>query len=774
MQKDRRFDILIESLIVFLVVFSPLAFGSVHPWAIAVFEVTAVLMALVWLLKMNKDKSFTFISSPLTLIIFLFVSYVSLQLFLSILISYPSSIAHRPSTIYFWATRTELLKIISYALIFFVTLNTIKTSRQITRILSVIITMGFIMGIFYLMRYFGAQAPQGLINPDHFSGYLGMIIPLSLGLLFVARPAFDIRHRIVSGASLIQSTGRQTLPRVLLFFCTIVMGAALFFTMSRGGMFSFMAALMIMAVLVSGRRSIKQKGWILSCVALFLVLTIAWLGATPVIERLLSIKVEVASRYFGGRLPIWEGAVGIIKDHPLFGTGLGTFNTIFPKYQPLEIMARHYTYAHSNILELLCETGIPFFALSVVCGLWTVVHLLRRFNARHDPWVIGLSIGLFGSLAAITIHSFADFNLHVPANAIYLTIILSLFLSIINLEHDPKVLSCRISRGARVLFSPIFVFLLGFLILMAVRPALADYYFRRTALDGRGPWTRDRGLLHRAIALDPSNADYYFHLGKAYSRQSATVEGSPEHHRRIGHQLSAYKRAVELNPTNSKYHQSLAWTYGISADLDRRPTTDVRRLTNLAHRHFQEAIRLEPNNAYRHRAYAIWLFTHPTQENIEKGVQEYRRAVDLAPALAEEALDKYSKLQKNYSRLIAILPRTEKSDAIFLRYLLVEENIDYAMQFAERFLKSYKENAECYFWIADKASYDKAYEWDFIKAYYLKSLELDPDNAFYRYWYAVNLAYRKDRIEADKQFNLIIQSHPAYSEEIKDFRLKNY
>ena len=180
MQKDRRFDIIIESLIVFLVIFSPLAFGSVHPWAIAVFEVAAAVMALVWLLKMNKDKAFTFISNPLTPIIILFVSYISLQLFL---------------TRYFWATKTELFKIIAYALIFFVTLNTIKTGRQITRILSVIITMGFLTAVFYLMRYFGAQAPQGLINPDHFSGYLGMIIPLTLGFLFVKRQTKNVSVR---------------------------------------------------------------------------------------------------------------------------------------------------------------------------------------------------------------------------------------------------------------------------------------------------------------------------------------------------------------------------------------------------------------------------------------------------------------------------------------------------------------------------------------------------------------------------------------------------
>jgi len=421
------YDWLIESLLAFLLVFTPLAFGAVHPPSIALFEIIAALMAMLWIFKTLSTGKFEFINTPFTYFILTFILYVFFQLFFS---RYPLPAIRYPlpSSIYSWATKTEFLKLISYALIFLVTLNTIRTKRQITRIFWVIITMGFSMSIFYLMRYFGAPAPRGFINPDHFSAYLGMIIPLSLGFLIC----------VIARSPAIGGTTKQSHPRILLFFTIIIMSAALFFTMSRGGMLSFIVALLFIALLVSTRRSMKNKGWLILAITVFIVLIVAWLGATPVLERILSVNAEIASRYFGSRLPIWQGTLSIIRDYPIFGTGLGTFNYIFPKYQPLAIINKHYTYAHSDILELLSEVGIVGFALSMVYGLWTVVYLFRRFRERHDPWVVGMSLCLFGSSAAIFLHSFTDFNLHIPANALLLTVILASFISILNASRDER------------------------------------------------------------------------------------------------------------------------------------------------------------------------------------------------------------------------------------------------------------------------------------------------------------------------------------------------
>jgi O-antigen ligase len=628
-------DFLIETCLIFLIVFTPLAYGAVEPWGIVIFELTAAFMALVWILKTLVNGKIEYIKNPINPLILLFIFYISLQLFFSLNTQY-SILNTLPHSIYLWATKTELLKIISYGLIFFVTLNTVRTKKQIIRILSITIAMGFIMSVFYLMRYFGVKAPRCLINRDHFSAYLAMIIPIALGFLFVSSKT----DTFSLDANEQRLTSEQ---RFLLFFSIITMGAALFFTMSRGGIFSFIGALFFIAILVLKRKSLRQKGRILSVVVLFIILTVAWLGATPIIERILHIKVEITPLYFNGRFHIWPATIKIIKEYPLFGTGLGTFRYIFTEHQPVEIISSFFTNAHSDILELISEVGIPvsLFVFGICCLVY--VFLFRLFKTRHNPWVIGMSIGFFGSLASIFLHSFTDFNLHIPANAVLLAVILALFISILKAEnHSPVV-----AHGRGIINYPAAVLAIGLLVIhtvAVVRPALADHYAKKkgtvpeskigTVPAGDCPYFKS--LLLKAINFDPTNAEYHYKLGRLYGKSKAYEL-----------QLTEYKSAVRLNPTNSQYHQSLAWAYGQLHDLlrytNRLSADNYKQNTE---KEFQTAIELEPNNPYRHRAFAIWLLSFQDKENIALGIKEYKTAIALKPDLAQEFSKKYPEYSK--------------------------------------------------------------------------------------------------------------------------------
>jgi O-antigen ligase len=600
----------------FLIIFTPLAYGAIEPWGIVIFELTAAFMALVWFLKMLANGKIEYVKNPLNPLILAFIFYICLQLFFSRNTQY-AILNTLPHSIYLWATKTELLKITSYGLFFFVILNTIKAPQQVSRILSYIIAAGFIFSLFYLMRYFGVKAPRGLINRDHFSAYLGMIIPIALGLLFA--PSVNAARYSL------------TAKRFLLFFFVIIMGAALFFTMSRGGMFSFILALLFVAVLVSKRRDFKSKKWVLSIVFIFIALTIVWIGATPVIERIFSIKVEIASLYFGGRMPIWKGTIDIIRDYFIYGSGLGTFNYIFPKYQPSEIASAHYTYAHSDFLELLSEVGIVGFFIFVSGIIVFAVCTFRQFNIRRDSYVIGMSIGIFGSLMSIFLHSFTDFNLHIPANAIMLSIILPLSTVILNSYYGPqnkRYETITINHKSHVsVHNSVKVFRYGFLVInvlailfygaICVKPAIADYYFKQ-AKKVDVPLYAKRYTLN-AIKFDPSNAEYHYELAKSYYKN-----------RKLNCSLEEYKTAVKLNPTNSRYHQSLAWINGqlavLSARAANRYSLDADEYRQKAISEFKTAIELEPNNSRRYSVYSRWVSEHGLKNNNSISLKKMQKA----------------------------------------------------------------------------------------------------------------------------------------------------
>ncbi|MHB9154856.1 MAG: O-antigen ligase family protein, partial [Endomicrobiales bacterium] len=626
-------------LLMFLLLFSPMAYGSVLPGSMAVIEVTAGVMMLIWLSSGRERNGSKLPEVPGKLFFSLFVLYGSVQFLAGCGMFRLQGLPF--ATAYPYATRTELMKIIAYILLFIVTLHTVKTKRQVLLIILTIVAVGFVSGVISLMRDFGKNAPRTLINPDHFAGYLGMILPLGLGLILAGKEA-GLKHSRVE-------------KHVLLLFCITIIAAALLFTMSRGGMFSIMGAFFTMGIFTVMRKALRKKSWIMLPMVIFIVLIVAWLGATPVIEKAMSIKAEVTSHYFNGRWPIWMGTKQLIKDNYVFGTGLGTFPEVFPKYQPEKIIRKHYAHAHSDYMEILSDTGIIGFLLFLAGAVVLLISLLRKYLRQKDTYIIGLSIGFWGALASIGIHSLADFNLHIPANAVLLSAILALFIATLNLQSSLSIEGnadavVHKNNKVSVFFYPALAVTGLFYILFAAKPALADYYYRKAASTG----TTDPGLLEKAVTLDPQNASYHFAAGKEYYREGKIVPA-----------LGEYQKASQLNPNDSKYFQSLAWTYGQLANTSPSPGITDNKCHALARRYFEKAISLNPNNPYCYRAYAIYLLN----KDSEHAKILYKKAIAMMPSLTEEALGLYIKSLRRLETVNEILPGTEKSDLNAFSYI---------------------------------------------------------------------------------------------------------
>jgi O-antigen ligase len=113
------------------------------------------------------------------------------------------------------------------------------------------------------------------------------------------------------------------------------------------------------------------------------------------------------------RFTVYLSVLRLIKDHPWLGTGLGTFSWIFPSYRPSDISAWGvWDRAHSTLLEIAAEQGIPF-AVLVLCVLLMIFFKLiigskTRRSGRIYP-LAGLSILLLSAA-----HSLIDFSLQIP------------------------------------------------------------------------------------------------------------------------------------------------------------------------------------------------------------------------------------------------------------------------------------------------------------------------------------------------------------------------
>lgn len=128
---------------------------------------------------------------------------------------------------------------------------------------------------------------------------------------------------------------------------------------------------------------------------------------------------------YEGRPTIWGNVKTIVGDFPFFGTGLGTFSSVYPAYEESELPG-HVSHAHNDLLEYLSELGILGMILLFSTIVFIAVNSFLIWRVRRNPEVKGLALGGIIAIVAILIHSITDFNLHIPANMVLFSVVISM------------------------------------------------------------------------------------------------------------------------------------------------------------------------------------------------------------------------------------------------------------------------------------------------------------------------------------------------------------
>src|SRR5262249_53337746 len=109
------------------------------------------------------------------------------------------------------------------------------------------------------------------------------------------------------------------------------------------------------------------------------------------------------------RFDYWQAAVQITKDHPIFGTGPGTFFIPYQKIKRPESEVSRLT--HNDYLEQASDSGIPgllLYAGFVVGGL---IWIARRKGFLSDWRNFAVWLGVLGW----SLQSLMEFSLYIPA-----------------------------------------------------------------------------------------------------------------------------------------------------------------------------------------------------------------------------------------------------------------------------------------------------------------------------------------------------------------------
>jgi O-antigen ligase len=406
------------------IVISALAYGTVHYWALALFNLGGLTILILWVVDAWQLGDFRVSKNLLQLPLFGALLLGATQL-LPLRNSLSTTAAAVGSVQMFsldpYSTRLVLVQLGTLFIYFAAVLVFTDSPHRLHLLVRTITIFGFFLAILGLTQSFSSptkvlwmrQLDQStafgpFINRHHFAGYMELTIALPLGLLFAGAVEKE--------------------KQLLYVFAAGVMGVALIMTGSRGGIISLVAEILFLAFITvivrkphekKRRRSgrLKSATWRLGfAVALIvaLFLSVILLGGEWSIGRFVdSVNTDDPST---GRAHFWSVTVQMIKTHPLLGTGLGAFGVIYTGFDSRNGLYR-LEQAHNDYLQVLSDAGI----VGALLALFFIVWLFRKAIARgksHDDFRRGIALASLGGCFAVLIHSFFDFTLHTTANAL--------------------------------------------------------------------------------------------------------------------------------------------------------------------------------------------------------------------------------------------------------------------------------------------------------------------------------------------------------------------
>jgi tetratricopeptide (TPR) repeat protein len=269
--------------------------------------------------------------------------------------------------------------------------------------------------------------------------------------------------------------------------------------------------------------------------------------------------------------------------HPFFGTGIGTFETAYPRHA----LVGYTALAHNSYLQLAAEAGIPaaLILILLAAGAWVPACASAAKGIRSDDtadsnagefaWIPDRNLMLCGIVAGTTaslMRNAVDSDWYITGVGLSFWALLGAGVALtVNARGD----IFTVGKRARVAASGVIgVMLLASLLMLGAASKLGSVEY---ALENGDDYTAVE-TIKQSITLNPLNPEPHRLLGKIYA---VTESGGG------GHESSAVremKKAVQLEPYNAKSYYQLAKIY----EGEARPRDAVRA--------YEMGLRLEPHS----------------------------------------------------------------------------------------------------------------------------------------------------------------------------------
>ena len=565
-----------------------------------------------------------------------------------------------------YIARADLYMVLAAVIIYLLFTLALTSSRmrvQFVTVILVIAAANFVIGgiqffkghnfmpfSFLPRSHYGARASGFFGCPNHLAGFLEVAMLFGLSLASWSR--YSLLLRITAG------------------YTSAMCAAGILLTGSRGGYASSIVGLAMfgfISLLLAGKW-LRREFWysLLACTILAAV-ALGFAVRSAVREsEFLQYRVESVNLDVGVRASLARAALQQFHLSPWFGTGSRTYLFFGRQFRGPQVLADP-TFAHNDYAQLLGEYGVVgfggfclFLAFHMKSG-WNSLAAAATANApverqkqamkrsekgsrsrsawravededakrleQHRPAFKGsnslaLTAASLSSVSAYMVHSFVDFNLHIPANACLMAFVFAIL-------ANPGTTATNSQTQHREAGTKWIAILqrapaaLGLWLMIAALPTWPGEYYGERARRLLSDWhlldspeiATEAGVFSRkGLEHDSKNPELYYYLGESQVTLAMQAAEPAERIRLYEDSVSAYQSALRLAPRDVRYVLCLAWSLDALEHFDEAESA------------FVLALQLDPNSVNVHSSYAAHFHQ---QKKLEQAEVEYAIALKL-------------------------------------------------------------------------------------------------------------------------------------------------
>jgi len=275
-------------------------------------------------------------------------------------------------------------------LLFLVFINTIKSEKQINKVIWSLSLSAFIVSAIAILQYltnFAIPTSYNLPNikratsiydyPSAVGLYIAPILTLLMGY-------FILKYKNISSKI-----------KLILVSTITILTLSLLFAKTEGAIIALLIATFFILMFT------KWKWWTLFNAIGFGLFLLIIPQTKDYIITLLTFQ-DVSGDV---RLTLWQGTLRLIKNHPIFGAGLAGFPYLYEQYKE----AKHVEislYPHNIFLNFWVETGI----LGLIAFIWIIINYFKEGfkNLNYKLLTTNYSLILIAVMICFLIYGLVD------------------------------------------------------------------------------------------------------------------------------------------------------------------------------------------------------------------------------------------------------------------------------------------------------------------------------------------------------------------------------